>query len=158
MARIHLGLQECLYIGNLGALRDWGHAKDYAQMQWLMLQQDAPDDFVIATGEQHSVKEFVELTAKELGIAIQWQGEGISEKGINMANGKTIVAVDPMYFRPTEVDALLGDPTKAKKKLGWESKTTFEQLVKDMVQADLETAKRDDLCRKAGFRINHRRE
>lgn len=158
MARVHLGLQECLYIGNLNALRDWGHAKDYAEMQWLMLQQDAPDDFVIATGEQHSVKEFIELTAKELGIAIQWEGEGISEKGVNKANGKPIVAVDPMYFRPTEVDALLGDPTKAKKKLGWEPKTTFEQLVKEMVQADLEAAKRDDLCQRAGFRISHRLE
>jgi GDPmannose 4,6-dehydratase len=158
MARIHLGLQERLYIGNLDALRDWGHAKDYAQMQWLMLQQDAPDDFVIATGEQHSVKEFIELTAKELGIAIQWEGEGISEMGVNKANGKTIVAVDPMYFRPTEVDALLGDPTKAKNKLGWEPKTTFEQLVKEMVQADFQAAKRDDLCQRAGFRINQRLE
>lgn len=158
MARIYLGLQECLYIGNLNALRDWGHAKDYAQMQWLMLQQDAPDDYVIATGEQHSVKEFIELTAKELGIAIQWKGEGKSEKGVNTANGKTIVSVDPMYFRPTEVDALLGDPTKAKKRLGWAPKTTFEQLVKDMVQADLEIAKRDDLCQRAGFRINRHSE
>lgn len=158
MARIYLGLQECLYIGNLNALRDWGHAKDYVEMQWLMLQQDAPDDFVIATGEQHSVKEFIELTAKELGIAIQWKGEGISEKGVNTANGKTIVSVDPMYFRPTEVDALLGDPAKAKKKLGWVPKTTFEQLVKDMVQADLEIAKRDDLCQRAGFRINRHSE
>ena len=158
MSRIYLGLQECLYIGNLNALRDWGHAKDYAEMQWLMLQQDAPDDFVIATGEQHSVKEFIELTAKELGITIQWEGEGISEKGVNTANGKTIVSVDPMYFRPTEVDALLGDPTKARKKLGWAPKTTFEQLVQDMVQADLEVAKRDDLCQRAGFRISRRSE
>jgi GDPmannose 4,6-dehydratase len=158
LARIYLGLQERLYIGNLNALRDWGHAKDYVEMQWLMLQQDSPDDFVIATGEQHSVKEFIELTAKELGIAIQWEGEGVSEKGVNRANGKTIVSVDPMYFRPTEVDTLLGDPTKAKKMLSWEPKTTFEQLVKDMVQADLEAAKRDDLCQRAGFKINHHRE
>jgi GDPmannose 4,6-dehydratase len=158
LARIYLGLQERLYIGNLNALRDWGHAKDYVEMQWLMLQQDAPDDFVIATGEQHSVKEFIELTAKELGIAIQWEREGASEKGVNQANGKTIVSVDPRYFRPTEVDTLLGDPTKAKKTLGWEPKTTFEQLVKDMVQADLEAAKRDDLCQRAGFKINHHRE
>jgi GDPmannose 4,6-dehydratase len=158
LARIYLGLQERLYIGNLNALRDWGHAKDYVEMQWLMLQQDAPEDFVIATGEQHSVKEFIELTAKELGISIQWKGEDLAEKGINRANGKTIVSVDPMYFRPTEVDTLLGDPTKAQKTLGWEPKTTFEQLVKDMVQADLEAAKRDDLCQRAGFRINHHRE
>jgi GDPmannose 4,6-dehydratase len=158
LARIYLGLQERLYIGNLNALRDWGHAQDYVEMQWLMLQQDAPDDFVIATGKQHSVKEFIELTAKELGISIQWKGEDLAEKGINRANGKTIVSVDPMYFRPTEVDTLLGDPTKAQKTLGWEPKTTFEQLVKDMVQADLEAAKRDDLCQRAGFRINHHRE
>jgi GDPmannose 4,6-dehydratase len=158
MARIHLGLQECLFIGNLNALRDWGHAKDYVEMQWLMLQQDAPDDYVIATGEQHSVKEFIELTAKELGIAIQWEREGISEKGVNMANGKTIVAVDPMYFRPTEVDTLLGDPTKAKNNLGWVPKISFAELIKDMVQADLEEAKRDELCQRAGFRINQRHE
>jgi GDPmannose 4,6-dehydratase len=158
MARIYLGLQDCLYVGNLDALRDWGHAKDYIEMQWLMLQQDTPDDFVIATGEQHSVREFIDLTAKELGIAIQWEGEGISERGVNMANGKTIVAVDPMYFRPTEVENLLGDPTKAKKKLGWVPKTTFKELINDMVQADLEEAKRDELCQRAGFRINQHRE
>lgn len=158
LARIYLGLQECLYIGNLNALRDWGHAKDYIEMQWLMLQQDTPDDYVIATGEQHSVKEFIELTAKQLGITIQWEGESKSEKGINMANGKTIIAVDPRYFRPTEVDTLLGDTSKAKKKLGWEPKITFKELIKDMVQADLEEAKRDDLCQRAGFRINNRCE
>lgn len=158
MSRIYLGLQECLYIGNLNALRDWGHAKDYVKMQWLMLQQDTPDDFVLATGEQHSVREFIELTAKELGITIQWEGEGKSERGVNVANAKTIVAVDPMYFRPTEVDTLLGDTSKAKKKLGWEPKITFKQLIKDMVQADLEEAKRDDLCQRAGYRIIHRCE
>jgi GDPmannose 4,6-dehydratase len=155
MTRIYLGLQECLYIGNLNALRDWGHAKDFVEMQWLMLQQEAPDDYVIATGEQHSVREFIELTAKELGITIQWEGEGKSERGVNMANGKTIVAVDPMYFRPTEVETLLGDTSKARKMLGWEPKITFNKLIKDMVQADLEEAKRDDLCQRAGFRINH---
>lgn len=158
LARIYLGLQQCLYIGNLDALRDWGHAKDYVEMQWLMLQQDAPDDYVIATGEQHSVREFIEFTAKQLGITIQWEGEGKSERGINVANGKTIVAVDPRYFRPTEVDTLLGDTSKAKKNLGWEPKITFKQLIKDMVQADLEEAKRDDLCQRAGFKINHRCE
>jgi GDPmannose 4,6-dehydratase len=158
LSRIYLGLQQCLYIGNLNALRDWGHAKDFVEMQWLMLQQDAPDDYVIATGEQHSVKEFIELCAKELGIALRWEGEGLSEKGVNMANGKTIVAVDPMYFRPTEVDSLLGDPTKAKNNLGWVPKTSFGELIKDMVQADLEEAKREDLCQRAGFKINQHRE
>jgi GDPmannose 4,6-dehydratase len=153
MARIYLGLQDCLYLGNLNALRDWGHAKDFVEMQWLMLQQDEPDDYVIATGEQHSVREFVDTAARELGIAIKWEGDGINEKGINAANGKTIVAVDPRYFRPTEVDALLGDPTKGKDKLGWEPKVSFENLVKEMAQADLEDAKKDDLCQRAGFQV-----
>jgi len=153
MARIYLGLQDCLYLGNLNALRDWGHAKDFVKMQWLMLQQDEPDDYVIATGEQHSVREFVDAAARELGIAIKWEGEGINEKGINAANEKTIVAVDPHYFRPTEVDALLGDPTKGKDKLGWEPKVKFEELVKEMVQADLEDAKKDELCQRAGFQV-----
>ncbi|MFO7715739.1 GDP-mannose 4,6-dehydratase, partial [Desulfosarcina sp.] len=142
LSRIYLGLQDCLYIGNLNALRDWGHARDYVKMQWLMLQQEIPDDFVIATGAQHSVREFIELTGKEIGIAIGWEGEGIYEKGINRANGKTIVAVDPTYFRPTEVETLLGDPTKAKEKLGWEPEISFEALVREMVRADLEAAKR----------------
>ena len=156
MARIYLGLQECLYIGNLNALRDWGHARDYVCMQWMMLQQKEPEDFVIATGEQHSVKEFINLTARELGLAIQWEGQGMDERGINMANGKTIVSVDPNYFRPTEVDTLLGDPTKAKEKLGWQPEVTFSELVKEMVRADLEEAKKDDLVQRAGFPIfNH---
>lgn len=156
MARIYTGLQDCLYVGNLNALRDWGHARDFIEMQWLMLQQEAPDDYVIATGEQHSVREFIELAARELGIAIKWEGQGLDEHGINVANGKTIVAVDPKYFRPTEVDTLLGDPTKAKEKLGWQPKISFEELVSEMVQADVEEAKRDDLCQRAGFRVtNH---
>ncbi len=158
LARIYLGLQDCLFLGNLNALRDWGHAKDYVEMQWLMLQQDQPDDFVIATGEQHSVREMVNLAAKELGLAIKWEGDGIDEKGINLADGKTIVAVDPTYFRPTEVETLLGDPTKAKEKLGWAPKTTFEELVKEMVQVDLEEAKRDELVQRAGFRVNQHQE
>lgn len=158
MARIQLGLQDCLYMGNMNSLRDWGHAKDYVRMQWLMLQQDKPDDFVIATGEQHSVREFIEVTARELGIAIKWEGEGVNEKGINMANDKTIVRVDPRYFRPTEVETLLGDPTKAKEKLGWTPEITFETLVKEMVQADLEEAKRDELCQRAGFQVSNRNE
>jgi GDPmannose 4,6-dehydratase len=158
MARIHLGLQDCMYIGNLDALRDWGHAKDYVRMQWLMLQQDEPDDYVIATGEQHSVKEFIEVTAKALGIAIQWEGQGVNEKGINLANGKTIVIVDPRYFRPTEVDTLLGDPTKAREKLGWVPEISFQELVEEMVRADLEEAKKDELCQRAGFRVNNHNE
>ena len=158
MARIYAGLQDCLYIGNLNALRDWGHARDYVEMQWLMLQQDTPEDYVIATGVQHSVREFIEQTAKELGIAIRWEGEGPHERGINLANGNTIVAIDPKYFRPTEVGTLLGNPEKAKRNLGWEPKIGFEQLVKDMVRADLEEAKRDDLCQRAGFRVNVHKE
>jgi len=154
MARIYLGLQDCLYLGNLNALRDWGHAKDFVEMQWLMLQQDEPDDYVIATGEQHSVRELVELAAKELGISIKWEAEGVNERGINLANGRIIVAIDPEYFRPTEVDNLLGDPSKAKEKLGWEPKITFEALIKEMVRADLEEAKREDLCQRAGLKIN----
>jgi GDPmannose 4,6-dehydratase len=155
LARIHVGLQDCLYMGNLNALRDWGHAKDYVRMQWLMLQQETPDDFVIATGEQHSVREFIELAARELGIAIKWEGSGIDERGINAANGKTVVCVDPHYFRPTEVDTLLGDPSKAKTNLGWEPRIPFEALVKEMVQADLEEAKRDELIQRAGFRVSN---
>ena len=158
LARIVLGIQDCLYIGNLNALRDWGHAKDYVEMQWLMLQQDQPEDYVIATGEQHSVREFIELAAKEVGISIEWKGEGIHEKGINTANRKTIVAVDPTYFRPTEVDSLIGDPSKAKQKLGWEPKISFRSLVREMVQADLEEAKRDELCLRSGYRVNQRGE
>ena len=155
LSRIHVGLQDCLYIGNLNSLRDWGHAKDYVRMQWLMLQQEAPEDYVIATGEQHSVREFIEIAAKELGIAIRWEGTGIDERGVNVANGKTIVSVDPHYFRPTEVDTLLGDPSKAKANLKWEPQITFEALVKEMVQADLEEAKRDELIQRAGFRVSN---
>ena len=158
LSRIYLGLQDCLYIGNLNALRDWGHARDYVEMQWLMLQQDAPDDFVIATGEQHSVRDFIARAAGELGIAMRWEGQGIDERGINIANGKTIVAVDPDYFRPTEVESLLGDPSKAKEKLGWEPKISFEALVKEMVTADLEEAKRDELVQRAGFRVKNHNE
>ena len=156
LTRIYLGLQECLYLGNLNAMRDWGHAKDFVEMQWLMLQQDEPDDYVIATGEQHSVRDFVDIAASEIGIAIKWEGQGVNEKGINAANGKTIVSVDPNYFRPTEVDTLLGDSSKGKEKLGWEPKVGFEDLVKEMVHADLEDAKKDELCQRAGFQVyNH---
>ncbi len=153
LARIHLGMQDCLYLGNLDALRDWGHAKDYVKMQWLMLQQDTPEDYVIATGEQHSVRDFVDASAKQLGIAIKWEGKGIDEKGVNAANGKTIVAVDSRYFRPTEVETLLGNPAKAKKNLGWVPEIAFDELVKEMTLADLEDAKRDELCQRAGFQV-----
>jgi GDPmannose 4,6-dehydratase len=150
LARIKLGLQDCLYLGNLDALRDWGHAKDYVEMQWLMLQQDKPDDFVIATGVQYSVRQFVEIAAKELGIAIKWKGKGVEEKGYD-ADGKCIVQVDTRYFRPTEVETLLGDPSKAKQKLGWTPKITFHELVSEMVREDLKSAERDELVKKHGF-------
>lgn len=158
LCRIYLGIQNCLYLGNLNARRDWGHARDYVEMPWLMLQQDVPEDYVISTGEQHSVREFVDLCAKHLGVAIKWEGKGVEEKGINVANGKTIVAVDPRYFRPTEVDSLLGDPSKAKQQLGWEPKISFEGLVREMTEADLEIAKRDELCQRAGFKVNDHHE
>ncbi len=150
LARIKLGLQECLYLGNMNALRDWGHAKDYVEMQWLMLQQDKPEDFVIATGEQHSVREFVTVAAKEVGIEIDWRGEGVDEKGYDQ-DGKCIVQVDPRYFRPAEVETLLGDPSKAKNKLGWVPQISFQELVTEMMQADMESAKRDALCRESGY-------
>lgn len=153
LARISLNLQECLYLGNLNAKRDWGHAKDYVKMQWLMLQQETPEDFVIATGVQHSVRDFVDASARTLNIDITWQGSGINEKGIDTKTGKTIVAVDPKYFRPTEVETLLGNPVKAKEKLGWTPKITFDELVTEMVKHDLEGAKRDDLCKNHGFSI-----
>ncbi|NJD07523.1 MAG: GDP-mannose 4,6-dehydratase, partial [Methylococcaceae bacterium] len=131
LARIKLGLQKCLYLGNLNSLRDWGHAKDYVEMQWLMLQQDQPDDYVIATGEQHSVREFVDVAARELGIELRWEGSGIDEKGFD-SDGRCLVAVDPRYFRAAEVETLLGDPSKAKQKLGWEPRIKFRELVKEM--------------------------
>ena len=158
LARIHLGLQDCLYIGNLHARRDWGHARDYVEMQWLMLQQDAPEDFVIATGQQYSVRDFITRAAAELGLTIAWEGEGIHERGLDPASGNTIVAIDPAYFRPTEVDTLLGDATKARQKLGWTPKISFGQLVQEMVQADLEEAKRDELVQRAGFRVRRHNE
>ena len=151
MARIKLGLQKSLYLGNLDAKRDWGHAKDYVEMQWLMLQQDEPDDYVIATGQQYSVRQFVEFAAKELGISIEWRGSGVDEKGYD-GDGNCIVAVDPRYFRPTEVDTLLGNPAKAHAKLGWRPKTTFEELVREMAEEDYQLAQRDDMVKRAGYR------
>lgn len=160
IARMALGLQDCLYLGNLSALRDWGHARDYVEMQWLMLQQDHAEDFVIATGVQYSVRQFVEFAAAELGIELRWEGEGVSEVGVVSALlnreakvkvGEGIVRVDPRYFRPTEVETLLGDPSKAKIKLGWSPKTTLKELVAEMVREDFKAAKRDALVKMAGF-------
>ena len=151
IARIKLGLQDCLYLGNLDALRDWGHAKDYVKMQWMMLQQEEPDDFVIATGEQYSVRDFVNAAAKELGMSIRWEGNGVDEKGYCEETGKCIVAVDARYFRPTEVETLLGDPSKAKAKLGWVPEISFTELVAEMVREDLKGAEKDHLCQQEGF-------
>ncbi len=152
LARIKMGLQDTLYIGNLNSLRDWGHAKDFVKAMWLILQQDDPDDYVIATGKQYSVRQFIELGGAELGMDIAWQGEGVDETGIDRNTGNRIVAVDPRYFRPTEVETLLGDPSKAKKRLGWETTIPLGDMVSEMVAADLETAKRDALVKEAGYK------
>ena len=160
IARIALGLQDCLYLGNMSALRDWGHARDYVQMQWLMLQQDVADDFVIATGVQYSVRDFVQRAAAELGVTVEFRGDGVAETGVvtkvdgpraKCKPGDVIVRVDPRYFRPTEVETLLGDPSKAKAKLGWTPTTTFEELVREMVESDYTSAKRDSMVKLAGF-------
>ena len=158
LARISEGLEECLYLGNMDALRDWGHARDYVKAQWLMLQQDVAEDFVIATGEQHSVREFVEKAGAELGFDIAWQGKGVDEQGIDRKSGKAVVKVDPRYFRPTEVETLLGDPSKAKAKLGWRAETSFADLVREMTAADLEIAKRDALVAREGFKTYRHHE
>jgi GDPmannose 4,6-dehydratase len=150
LARIKLGLQEKLFLGNMDAKRDWGHARDYVEMQWLMLQQDEPEDFVIATGEQHSVRDFVDAAAAELGMTIRWQGSGVDEKGYD-ASGRCIVEVDPRYFRPTEVETLLGDPAKSRQKLGWTPRITFKELVSEMAREDLKAAERDELVKRHGF-------
>jgi GDPmannose 4,6-dehydratase len=152
LARIKVGIEDCLYLGNLNAKRDWGHARDYVEMQWLMLQQENPEDFVIATGEQHSVREFVDLAALEMDITINWRGDGVKEEGRD-SYGNCIVRVDPNYFRPTEVDSLLGDSTKARIKLGWRPKTTFRELVSEMVKMDLKAADLDKLLKDRGHRI-----
>ncbi|WP_028325359.1 GDP-mannose 4,6-dehydratase [Desulfatirhabdium butyrativorans] len=153
LARIKLGLQDCLYLGNLDAKRDWGHARDYVEMQWLMLQQHEPEDYVIATGRQHSVRDFVQIAGRHIGLDIAFQGEGVEETGVDVATGKTIVRVDPRYFRPTEVESLLGDPTKARQKLGWVPRISFEELVREMVAGDLREAERDNMCAKEGFAV-----
>ena len=158
LARITLGLEQCLYLGNLDSRRDWGHARDYVEAQWLMLQQPQPEDFVIATGQQHSVREFVAAAGAELGMRLEWHGSGVEEVGVDAASGKTIVRIDPRYFRPTEVETLLGDPTKAREKLGWSARTSFDELVREMVQEDLTIAQRDHLVETSGFRAFHHRE
>jgi len=152
LARIKIGLQEALYLGNLNAKRDWGHARDFVEMQWLMLQQDEPEDYVIATGVQHSVREFVNAAARELDMEITWEGGGLQEKGIDTRTGREIIHIDPRYFRPTEVETLLGDPTKAKEKLGWEPKVSFESLVREMVVEDLQLAERDEIVSRKGYK------
>jgi GDPmannose 4,6-dehydratase len=159
LARIHLGLQDCLYLGNLDARRDWGHARDYVEMQWRMLQQDIPEDYVIATGVQHSVRDFVTRAAGELGVELDWQGQGQEERGVvrkapadsAMRAGQCVTAIDPRYFRPAEVETLLGDPRKAREKLGWTPTTSFEELVAEMMQADLSLARRDAMVKEAGY-------
>ncbi|HWJ95830.1 MAG TPA: GDP-mannose 4,6-dehydratase, partial [Telluria sp.] len=163
LANIAQGLEQQLYLGNLDALRDWGHARDYVHMQWLMLQQDAPEDYVIATGRQYSVRHFVEVAARELGIEIAWQGSGVNERGViagvtgdkapGVAIGQPIVAIDPQYFRPTEVETLLGDPGKAQRRLGWEPRTSFEAMVQEMVAHDLDTARRHKLLKSHGYDV-----
>ncbi len=157
LSRIKLGLQDCLYLGNLDARRDWGHARDYVEVQWLMLQQEKPKDYVIATGQQHSVREFVQAVAQELGIALRWQGEGENEVGID-DNGRIIVAIDSRYFRPTEVDNLLGDASLAQRELGWRPKYDFHQLVREMTREDLRHAEREDLVVRNGFSTVQRHE
>jgi GDPmannose 4,6-dehydratase len=153
VARIKLGLQDKLYLGNLHSKRDWGHAKDYCKMQWLMLQQEEPEDFCIATGVQHSVRDFVDAAFKEAGIEVCWEGSGLDERGVEKGSGKILVEVDPRYFRPTEVDTLLGDSTKARTKLGWKPEISLEQMVSEMVREDLKIAERDELCKREGYRV-----
>ena len=153
LTRIHVGLQDTLHLGNLDSRRDWGHARDYVRAQWLMLQQDTAEDFVIATGKQYSVRDFVVAAGTLLGMKIEWRGEGVAEEGVDSVSGRTLVRIDPRYFRPTEVETLLGDPTKALQKLGWAAEVSFPELVADMIDADLNMAKRDAMVAKEGYRV-----
>jgi GDPmannose 4,6-dehydratase len=153
LSRIRVGLQDTLHLGNLDSRRDWGHARDYVRAQWLMLQQETADDFVIATGKQHSVRDFVVTAGSLLDLNIEWRGDGVDEVGIDANTGRTLVRVDPRYFRPTEVDTLLGDASKAREKLGWTAEITFRQLVAEMVESDLTLAKRDAMVAKEGYKI-----
>ena len=155
MARIKLGFQDCLYLGNLDGKRDWGHARDYVELMYLMLQQEQPKDYVIATGQQYSVRDFVNVAGREVGLDIRWEGTGVEEKGYDQNTGKCIVAVDKRYYRPTEVEALLGDASLAREALGWEPKTSFEEMVAEMVAWDLKEASRDLLCRNEGFSVKN---
>jgi GDPmannose 4,6-dehydratase len=158
LSRVHADLEECVFLGNLDSLRDWGHARDYVRAQWLMLQQPQAEDFVIATGEQHSVREFAERAATVLGMRLEWHGRGIEERGIDARSGRTVIRIDPRYFRPTEVETLLGDASKAREKLGWKPEIDFQGLVTEMVTADLELAKRDALMMRQGFKVFQSRE
>jgi GDPmannose 4,6-dehydratase len=158
LTRIHVGLQDMLHLGNLDSRRDWGHARDYVRAQWLMLQQDTAEDFVIATGSQYSVRDFVVAAGNRLGMRIEWKGSGVEEVGVDKASGRTLVRVDPRYFRPTEVETLLGDATKAKQKLGWTAEVTFDELVAEMVAADLVTAERDAMVARQGYKVYNHQE
>jgi GDPmannose 4,6-dehydratase len=158
LARIHEGMEDCLYLGNLDSRRDWGHARDFVRAQWLILQQDEPEDFVIATGEQRSVREFVERAATLLGMRLEWRGHGVEERGVDGKTGRTVVKIDPRYFRPTEVDTLLGDASKAEQKLGWKPEVGFDALVKEMVAEDLALARQDALMAQEGFKTYQYRE
>jgi GDPmannose 4,6-dehydratase len=158
LARIHAGLDQSMFLGNLDSLRDWGHARDYVRAQWLMLQQAEAEDFVIATGEQHSVREFAERAAAALGMHLEWQGKGVEERGVDTKSGRVVIRIDPRYFRPTEVESLLGDPTKAREKLGWVPEIDFQSLINEMVAEDLELARRDALMARQGFKVNQARE
>lgn len=157
VARISMGLEDCLFLGNLDALRDWGHARDYVEAMWLILQHSEPDDFVVATGKQFSVRSFVEKAFEQVGVALRWQGSGIDEQGVDR-DGRILVQVEPRYFRPTEVETLLGDPSKARDKLGWTAETSVDTLVAEMVKADLREAEKDQLCRREGFTVFHHYE
>jgi len=158
LARVDVGLEECVFLGNLDSRRDWGHARDFVRAQWLMLQQDTPEDFVIATGEQHSIREFAEAAAACLDMRLEWQGQGLEERGVDARSGRTVIRVDPRYFRPTEVDSLLGDASKAHRQLGWKPEIDFDSLVKEMVAEDLQLARRDALMVRQGFKVHQTRE
>jgi len=158
LARIHAGLDQSMFLGNLDSLRDWGHARDYVRAQWLMLQQAQPEDFVIATGEQHSVREFAERAAAALDMRLEWQGKGVEERGIDTRSGRVVIRIDPRYFRPTEVESLLGDPTKARERLGWVPEIDFQTLINEMVAEDLDLARRDALMAREGFKVHQARE